>query len=430
MKRRDFLLGSSATLLASTAFAGPPGGRRPGDMGRPLKHPYGKRENLRAKLPAWNGRNHSDSTSDSFTMFRGNRTRSHFGSGTLGTKLKLVWKVRLAHFITYTSYGKKIHWQGTGWTGQALKVGDYVYIGSTGGHMHCFEASTGKLMWYFTGQRSFKGSPCFYKNRIYAPNVDNYLRCMDAETGKVLWKWRSRNDIDSSPVVDNGRLYIGGEDGHIKCFDPDTGKLHWKKNFGVGRGEKLGSTGIESSVAIQKGVAYFGHLDGHVRAISTLDGATKWKTKIGGDTDSTPMLVGNRLFVGCQDSRQTFHCLDLDSGEKVWDVRIPGGVWGSAATFEGRVYIGGQDGRMRCFDAATGKEVWQYGVGRPIWSSPSIVDGKLCFGSYDRHYRMLDARSGRLLWQYDMGARSHSGAAIVDGRIWVGSAGGYFFCFG
>lgn len=398
-------------------------------MGRPHPNPY-DHTNRRAKLPAWSGATHSDSTASTFQMFRGNRTHSHFGSGKLGTKLDLKWSFRMADLVSVTSYGKRIHWQGTGWTGQALKVGDYVFVGSTGGHMHCFEAETGKLVWYYTALRCFKGSPCFYKNRIYCANIDNYLRCLDAETGKLLWKWASPNDIDSSPLVHEGKVFVGGEDGAVKCLDPDTGKLLWRRPFGVGKGEKLGSGGIESSLAISDGVAYFGHLDGHVRAISTQDGKLLWKRKIGGDTDSSALLTRDRLYIGCEDSARTFHCLDREKGQKVWDAAIPGGVWGSAGWLDGNVYIGGQNGRMYCFDGATGKVRWDFKVGRPIWASPSVVDGKVCFGSYDTYYRMLDAKTGRLLWSYDMGARSHSGAAIVDGRIWVGTAGGHFLCFG
>jgi hypothetical protein len=32
--------------------------------------------------------------------------------------------------------------KGTGWTGQSLRYGDFVLVGSTGGHLHCFEAMT------------------------------------------------------------------------------------------------------------------------------------------------------------------------------------------------------------------------------------------------------------------------------------------------
>ncbi len=424
MNRRDFLA-ASASLLASRALARPPAG----DMGAPARDPY-RHTNTKAVLPAWDGSTSSDSTASQYRMFRGNRAHAHSGSGTLGTNLKLLWKFKMADFYTQTSYGKKYHWQGMGWTGQTLKAGKYVYAGSTGGHMHCLEADTGKLVWYFTAGRSFKGSPCFYKNRVICPNVDNHLRCLDGETGRVVWSWVSPNDIDSSPLVHENKVYVGGEDGAVKCLDSETGKLVWRQGFGVGQGEKLGSGGIESSLAIMDDIAYFGHLDGKVRAISTRDGKLQWATKIGGDTDSSPLLWKDRLYIGCEDSVKTFHCLDRGTGKLVWDLKISGGVWGSAGLYDDKLYIGGQNGVMYCLDPKTGRSLWEFKVGRPIWASPNIVDGKVCFGSYDRHYRMLDAKTGKLLWQHDLGERSHSGAAIVEGKIWVGNAGGYLFCFG
>ena len=32
-------------------------------------------------------------------------------------------------------------------------------VGSVGGHFHCFDETTGKLVWFFTSERMFKGSP-------------------------------------------------------------------------------------------------------------------------------------------------------------------------------------------------------------------------------------------------------------------------------
>jgi predicted dehydrogenase len=118
-------------------------------------------------------------------MFRGNFAGTYGGSGTVPDKLRVIWKFRMADFAVPLR-GKPSRWMGTGWTGQPLVYGGYVFVGSVGGHFHCFEALTGKLVWLFVADRMFKGSPCLYKNRIYVPNVDNHIRCLDAATGKLV----------------------------------------------------------------------------------------------------------------------------------------------------------------------------------------------------------------------------------------------------
>jgi len=394
----------------------------------PAEDPYGI-TNRKATLPAWDGSTSSDSKPGSMRMFRGNLTHTYYGSGTVPEKPRLMWKFRMSDLDTFT-HGEPVTWKGTGWTGQALKVGDYVFIGSTGGHFHCFDAYRGDLVWVFRAERFFKGSPTFYKNRIYVPNVDNHLRCLDAATGKLRWDWTGPNDMDSSPRVLDGKLYVGGEDGNIKCFDPDTGDVLWSEKFGVGEGERAGSGGIECSLAIADGVAYFGHLDGHVRALSLKSRKVLWKTPIGKDIDASCLIVGDRVYVGAEEGTPTFHCLDRATGKEVWTKDIPTGVWSTAAAYEDAIIVGGNDGKLYCLDQETGDETWVFESGAGIWSSPSVVDGKVMFGSYDRYYRMVDAATGKLIWQYDIGDRSHSGAAVEDGHIWVGSASGWFYCFG
>jgi outer membrane protein assembly factor BamB len=426
LSRRRFLqlsAAGAATLTAAPALAKVKHGKK-----TPHKDPYGHTNRV-AELPAWDGSTSSDSRPGSMRMFRGNRTHTYYGSGTLPEKPKLVWKFRMSDLAT-EKHGEAVTWSGTGWTGQALKHGDYVFVASTGGHLHCFEALTGALVWVYAGKRMFKGSPCFYNNRIYVPNVDNHLRCIDARDGSVVWDWPGKNDMDSSPRVHDGKVYVGGEDGDIKCFDADTGDLLWKESFGVGEGEKPGSGGIECSLAIADDTAYFGHLDGHLRAMSLTDQKVLWKTALGKDIDASCLIVGDKVYCGVEEGKPSFWCLDRATGKEVWTKHMPSGVWSTAAVHGDHVIVGGNNGKLYCLDAASGDEVWTYKSGAGIWSSPSVVDGKVMFGSYDEYYRMVDAETGKLIWKYDIGDRSHSGAAIEDGYIWVGGASGYFYCFG
>jgi len=423
LSRRRFL------QLSAAGAASIPLASRADDYGLPVPNPYGHKNQV-ANLPAWDGGTSCDSVPGSMRMFRGNLTHSYYGSGTLSENLRLVWKFRTLDF--HTKFRDQPHvWTGCGWTGQALVYGDYVFAGTTGGHFHCWEKMTGKLVWVFTAKRMFKSSPSLYKNRIYVGNVDNYLRCIDASTGQKIWDWYGQNDMDSSPRIWNDKVYVGVENGDFNCFDPETGKLQWSYELGEGCCDEPGSTGIESSVAIADGIGYFGHLDGYERAYDLTKRKLVWKTLLGMDVDASALILGDKLYVGVEEkSTKTFYCLDRENGKVIWSAAIPAGVWSSAAHHGKNVYVGGNDGRMYCFDAATGKEVWTFKGGAGIWSSPSIVDGKVVYGSYDKYYRMLDAETGALIWKYDIEERTHAGAAIEGGYVWVGGASGYFYCFG
>lgn len=438
LTRRRFLQLSAAGAAATPLVARAKKPKDPADVsvrvvhskGSVTKHPYPDHVDGVATLPPWDGATTSESVPGSMRMFRGNLAGTYYGSGKLSERLRLHWKFRMSDFATKLK-DKPVTWGGTGWTGQTLKHGDYVFAGSVGGDFHCWEAKTGKLVWVFPALRMFKGSPCLYKNRIYVPNVDNHIRCLDATNGKLIWDWSSWADNDSSPRILDGMLYTGGEDGDLKCIDAETGKLVWKESYGRGEGEEPGSEGIECSLAIADHIAYFGHLDGHIRAYHLEDRKLVWKSKkLGVDIDGSCLIVGDKLYGGIEEGPSTFFCLDRATGKQVWGKKIPGGVWGSPAVFEHTVIIGGNGGRVYALDLATGAEVWTYKIGHGTWYSPQVVDGKVVFGSYGTFYEMLDAKTGASVWKFDLGDRTHSGAAIEDGHIWVGGGSGYMYCFG
>jgi outer membrane protein assembly factor BamB len=388
---------------------------------------------LDGDFPAWNLGDESAST-NTMLMFRGNPTHTFYGTGPIPDKPKLLWKQKLGQFHGVKADGTEQDWSGTGWSGHPVRWGNRVFVGAVDTHFYCFNAKTGDVIWKFDGGRMFKGSCCFYKGHLYMGNVDNNLRCIDGKTGKVKWKYDTKRDLDSSPCVSGGRLYIGGEDGKLKCFDPETGKPHWIVELGEGKGSPPGSGGIESSPAVADGEVYVGHYDGYLLCADAATGKEKWRAQTGGDSDVSPVVVGERIYAGSEPGEGDgawLRCFDRSKkGKLVWEFNNKRGWWSTPAVIGNRLWVGGDDGIMYCLHADSGKVIWTYKVGKGIWSSPNVVDGKVLFGSYDPNYYMLDADKGKLIWSYPMGQRTHSTSCIVGGHIYVGSANGYFHCFG
>ena len=388
--------------------------------------------NTVAKLPPWayGGGSFAD---DTVLMFRGNPPHTFYGTGPIADKLRPYWKFRTKDLHT-TLRGKPKTWSGTGWTGTASKLGDYVYIGSAGGELYCLQAMNGQLVWRYSSKttRMFKGSLCIYKNRVYIGNVDDRLRCIDAATGKLIWAHNTGRDLDSSPCVVDGRLYIAGENGYARCIDPETGKLIWKTFVGgIGPGTKPGSNGSETSPAVADGEYYTATYDGDLFCLHTKDGSVKWKAKTYDDTDASPVVAGNFVYAASEENVSHLYCFDRDNGREVWRYSAnKHGYWSTPAVAGNRIYVGGDDGRMHCINASSGKPVWRFKARAAIWSSPCVVDGKVIFGGRDSYLYMLDAGTGSEIWKYRCDGRIISSPCIVDGRVWIGTATGWFYCFG
>ncbi len=383
-----------------------------------------------ANLGPWPYGNSSVAT-DAMLMFRGNGAHTFYGTGPLPDRLQVIWKFRTAT-ITNSVRGTPMMWTGTGWTGTAVKFGDYVFVGSTGGYVYAFEASTGKVAWSLKGGAMFKGSLCAYANKLYIGNTDDLLRCIDAATGRLLWTFNTGRDCDSSPCVIDGRLYIAGENGWARCLEPDTGREIWKTFMGgIGPGTLPGSNGSETSPAVVDAEYYAATYDGDLFCIETKSGRVKWKTKTHDDTDASPVVAGEFVYAAAEEKASNLYCFARASGREVWRYADnKRGYWSTPAFADGRIYVGGDDNNLHCVDAKSGKGLWKFLTGDKIWSSPCVVDGKVVFGCHDFHIYMLDAQSGREISRLKLDGRIISSPCIVGGKVWIGTATGYFYCLG
>lgn len=383
---------------------------------------------LEADLPPWDRRTSSESTS-TVLMFRGNRMRNFHGTGPLSSSPVLKWRHRMGALSVAKGSGPKVHWTGTGWTGQAVKWGRRLFAGGLDGRFYCWDAATGAVVWTLKTDRMFKSSPCFYKGMLYVGNVDNHFRCIDAESGSVMWKHDMKHDCDSSPLVIDNVVYTGSEAGVLYALDADTGHVHLSLDLGGGRGPG-GSQGIESSPAVVGDDLYVATYDGVLYRIDLREGAVASRIPTGDDTDASPVIHGDRVYVAVEAKNPTVQCFDRRTEKRLWQFQNQGGFWSTPAVVGDRLYVGGDDAKLYCLDARTGERLWSFSAGRAVWASPCVVDDKVVFGSYDGFLYMLDAASGKELWRYDLAGPVLSTACIVDGWIYVGSGDGHFYCFG
>ncbi len=379
------------------------------------------------ELGAWRYGDTSAAT-DAVVMFRGNPAHRFYGTGPVPQRPRVVWRQRLEDLHT-TTYGEPRVWRGTGWTGQAVALGGHVFVASQGGNVYAFDADTGRIRWRLPGRRMFKASACLYRNRLYVGNTDNRLRCIDARTGDVLWWVDTGADLDSSAAVWEGRLYVAGESGFMRCLDPETGETLWKTFVGgVWDGPHPGSYGAETSPAVDGGQCWCGTYDGVLWCLDARDGRPVWKARTGDDTDASPVVWRDRVFVGAEDRSPYLWCFGRHDGKPLWRLRARGGVWATpAVTDDGVVFVGSAGGRFYAVDALRGTLRWEINLKALTWSSPCVVDGRVIFGAVDGALYCLEAATGKRCWRLPLRGRIHATPCIVGGRIYVGTAEGWFY---
>jgi outer membrane protein assembly factor BamB len=157
----------------------------------------------------------------------------------------------------------------------------------------------------------------------------------------------------------------------------------------------------------------------------------KWTVTVG-DGDSSPVLVGNKVYVfSRQGGDEVISCLDAASGKILWQDKYAAvAVTGAAAGFgkvkhtgprstpavaEGKICTLGVGGVVSCVDANTGKVVWRKETGsKPQFftsSSPLIADG-LCV-VYLGALTAYDLATGTEKWKWGGGETPYGSPVLM-----------------
>ena len=141
-----------------------------------------------------------------------------------------------------------------------------------------------------------------------------------------------------------------------------------------------------------------------------------WKSNVGIGF-SSPVSRGGRLFVsGNQNDRDTFYCLNSETGKTVWKHTYDSEIWSylydggpnATATIGGKhVLVLGRHGHLFCFQATDGKIIWKVhlhedlGMKKPSWgfTSAPLIQGDRLYLNAGTHGLALDKYTGQVIWQ-------------------------------
>lgn len=165
---------------------------------------------------------------------------------------------------------------------------------------------------------------------------------------------------------------------------------------------------IYSSPAVVEDRIYFGCEDRYLYAVSLESGALAWKTKLGERVySSSPAVFEDMVFISSVDG--CLNCLDKDRGAVLWKFRAPRRhatqlegppAFSSPLVDKGLVFYGTDNRNIYAVSVSTGAEAWEFETeGKIHDNSPALKDGTLFFGSQDGFLYALNAADGKLLWR-------------------------------
>jgi outer membrane protein assembly factor BamB len=251
-----------------------------------------------------------------------------------------------------------------------------------------------------------------------------------------LWTFRAQSLVEFPPAIGYGRLFFASNEGTLFAIGAKNGKRAWKLRTG---------RCVAASPALDRHVVYEaflnrppcnaqrgGHgVDGEVIAFAVGHGKIHWKHKIG-PSESSPLLVGDRLYVG--DWNGDVWAFDADNGRLLWKKHVGGAIKGAIASAGGRLYVGSYDGHLYCL-STSGRQLWRasgqrrlYGNGR-FYSTPALAYGRVYIGSTDGKVYSFGATTGKLRWSSSTGGYVYASPAVWNDLVLVGSYSGRFYAF-
>ena len=165
-----------------------------------------------------------------------------------------------------------------------------------------------------------------------------------------------------------------------------------------------------------------------------------WRKPVGEGFSGAVVQAGRLILFHRIESRERVECLETRTGRPLWQADYPtdyrddfgfdGGPRATPSVWEGKVYTFGAQGVLHCLELESGRKIWsvktheKFGVRKGFFGaacSPLVEDGRLFLNVGGREQAGLvafDARTGRVLWTAtdDQASYSSPAAATLGGR--------------
>lgn len=258
--------------------------------------------------------------------------------------------------------------------------GDRVYVGDMDGKFYCRKTSDGSAVWEFEAGAEITAGCNFHGTNVLIGSHDSTMYCLDAN-GKKVWDVKTDGPVNGAPAVIGDVTFVAGCDSILHILDAKSGKELGNVELGgqaaataavlgdfayvgtmantvvaVDLKKKEKAWQFEAALrqqpfyasAAAADVVVAGSRDKRVYGLNPKTGKAVWHFVTEGQVDASPVIVGNRVYVGCLNDDGNFYVLDLKTGKKLQELQLDSAVSGSAAVGPDCIVVGTDKGTVYC----------------------------------------------------------------------------------
>jgi outer membrane protein assembly factor BamB len=220
-----------------------------------------------------------------------------------------------------------------------------VLVAAQGMPVTCLNAK-GEKAWTFEIDGGSNGTPTVAGDVCFASGCDSHFHAIDAKTGAGLWKLELPGQAAATTCVKDDVAYIGTVTNQVVAIDLKTKEKLWQ--FETPKKAQP----FHSSAAITDDVVILGSRDRKVYGLNRKTGKEIWNFVTEGAVDSSPVVVGTKVYVGCQSLTGEFYVLDAKTGKKLQELVLDSAVTGSVAVGKDYIVVGTEKGTLYCLGKA------------------------------------------------------------------------------
>jgi outer membrane protein assembly factor BamB len=235
-------------------------------------------------------------------------------------------------------------------------------------------------VWMISADTQVVTSPIILGYRLFVRTKES-VYALDVQDGTVIWRTASPgvSPLSVEPLITDNIVFVPEKDSRISAFDIETGDLLWRSaeiDF------KLGSPALSEieSIAVDDRCVYVARYD--------------WN------------LI----------------CYSLDTGEEIWNVRVPNRSSLFLAAGQDMVFLGA-DHYVRAYYKDDGQLLWENEYDNLV--GPILFDNGTLYVTFDNSSLIaLNSESGQMIWSQQLDPASErliNAIASIDGRLYVGS---------
>ena len=267
---------------------------------------------------------------------------------------------------------------------------------------------------------------------------------------KLVWTFEAPRPgmVVGSPHIASDAIYLAAIHtrasemrGAIYALDPAIGKPKWIYDR-EGAMLATASTPLLAGERLFVGEGLHGNFACNLYCLDSRNGHPRWTFPTGDHIEGGPAVADDLVIFPA--GNDGLYALDVETGVPKWNFRADLHIDSTPFVANGRVYGGSGTSRhfptlqVVCLEAATGKPVWRTPVNLPAWGSPVVAGERVFVGlgngrlteaaqSPAGALACFDANTGAERWTFPVADAVFGRPVVAGGRVVFGSRDGNLY---